>query len=148
MPIARVRVVLSQRFAARLSLSGLGTRPRVESAIADASVSQELGLFEVVGEISPRSWLRPFLSLGAGSYHIGVDGSASSPYAGMSGDRFVLAIDSGVGLALGIDSALSLSLEGHAVSLIPYPVIRFLEVDAVSARNPRLSLALAIVVQL
>lgn len=148
MPVGRVRVELNQRFAARLSIAGLGTQPRVEGAVGSATVSQALGLLELVGEVVPEGRLRPFLSLGAGSYHIRVDGNASSPYVGMSDDRFVFAGDAGVGLAFSITSAFALSLEGHGTLVTPYPVIRFLEVDAVEVKNPLLSLALTMVVRL
>jgi hypothetical protein len=136
MPVARVRFVLGQRFAVRSSLSGLGTQPRVETPVGSATVSQELGLVELVGELVPESWLRPSISLGAGTYHIGVDGSANWPYAGTDESRFVFAADAGGGLALSLTSALWLSLEGHGIFLAPYPVIRFLGVDAATVGNP------------
>jgi hypothetical protein len=145
LPVGRVRFELGQRFAARLSLSGLGTRPRVETPAGSATVSQELGLFELVAELAPESWLRPFVSLGAGTYHLGVDGSANWPYAGSSDDRFVFAADAGGGLALALTSSLSLSLEGHGILLAPYPVIRFLEVDAARVGNPLVAGTLTLV---
>jgi hypothetical protein len=148
MPVGRVRVVLGERFAARLSLAGLGTQPRVEAAVGAATVSQELGLFELLFEIAPKSWVRPSISLGAGTYHIAVDGSAPSPYAGMSGDRFVFASDTGAGLTFSITSAFALSVEGHATLVTPYPVVRFVGVDTAQVKNPLLSAALAMVVRL
>ncbi|HEX6765852.1 MAG TPA: hypothetical protein VF103_10255 [Polyangiaceae bacterium] len=148
MPVGRVRVALGRQVAARLSLSGLGTRPRVEGAVGTATVSQALGLLELVGEIAPESPVKPSISLGAGTYHIGVDGSASEPYAGTSGDRFVFAADAGVGLTLSMSSSFALSLEGHATLVTPYPVIRFLEVDSAEVNNPLVSASLAGVVRL
>ena len=145
MPVARVRVVLSERFAARLTVSGLGTSPRVDTAEGTASVSQEIGLLEWIGEIAPRSWVRPSLSLGAGTYHIGVAGNAVSPYAGLDGGRFVFAADAGAGLALSLTSSFALSLEGHATVVTPRPVIRFLEVETAEIRSPLLSGALTLV---
>jgi hypothetical protein len=145
LPVGRVRVVLSERFAARLTVSGLGTRPRVVAAEGTATVSQEIGLLELIGEIAPRSWLRPSLSLGAGAYHIGVDGNAASPYAGLDGGRFVFAADTGAGLAVSLTSSFALSLEGHATLVTPRPVIRFLEVETAEVRSPLLSGALTLV---
>ena len=116
--------------------------------MAEATVSQALGLFELVGEVAPDSLLRPFASLGVGAYHIGVEGTASAPYSGKSGERFVFAADTGAGLALSINAAFSLSLEGHLTLVTPYPVIRFLDEDPVVANNPRASAALAMVVRL
>jgi hypothetical protein len=145
MPVGRVRVVLSERVAARLTLSGLGTRPRVDTAEGTATVSQEVGLLELIGEIAPRSWLRPSLSVGAGAYHIGVVGNAASPYAGLDGGRFVFAADAGAGLAISLTSAFALSLEGHAMLITPRPVIRFLQVETAEVRTPLLSGALTLV---
>jgi hypothetical protein len=145
MPVGRVRVVLSERFAARLTVSGLGTRPRVDTAEGTATVSQEVGLLELISEIGPRSWLRPSLLLGAGTYHIGVDGNAASPYSGLDGGRFVFAADAGAGLALSLTSSFALSLEGHATLVTPRPVIRFLEVETAEIRSPLLSGALTLV---
>jgi hypothetical protein len=148
MPIGRVRFALNRRFGARLTLAGLGTRPRVESLAGSATVSQELGLLEVVAELVPQGWLMPSVSVGAGGYHIGVLGSATSPYAGLSGDRFVFAADAGAGLALELSSSFSLALEGHAILVTPYPVIRFLEADPARIGNPLLSATLTVMARL
>jgi hypothetical protein len=144
-PIARVRTVLGERIGARLTVSGLGTSPRVDAAEGTATVRQELGLLELIGEIAPQSWLRPSVSIGAGAYHISVEGSANWPYAGLSGGRFAFAADAGVGLALSFTSAFALALEGHALLVTPYPVIRFLDVDAAETGRPLLSGALTLV---
>jgi hypothetical protein len=148
MPVGRLRAVFGQRFSLRVSLAGLGSRPAIESDVAKATVSQELYLAELVGEIAPESWIRPFASLGAGSYHIRVEGSASAPYAGLSGDRFVFAADTGAGVALTITPAFALALEGHLTLVTPYPVIRFLDAAPVVANHPRASIALGMVVRL
>ena len=145
MPVGRVRVALGERLHTRLTLSGLGTRPKVVAAEGTATVSQELALLELVGEITPRSWLRPTISLGAGGYHIGVDGSANAPYAGLADGRYAFVADAGAGLALSLTSAFALSLEAHALLVAPYPVIRFLEVDAAETGRPLLSSALTLV---
>ena len=125
MPVGRARFVLGRRFSARLTLAGLGTRPRLDSPRGSATVSQALGLFELVGEVVPQGWLRPSVSLGAGAYHVGIDGRASNPYRGLEDECFVFAADLGLGLTLPLTSSLALSLEGHATVVAPYPVIRF-----------------------
>ncbi len=144
MPVGRVRVALARRLAGRLAFSGLGTRPRVDAASGSATVSQELGLFELVGELLPDAGLSPQVSLGAGVYHVGVTGTASSPYAGLRGDRFVFAADAGAGLALTITPSIALSLEGHGLLITPYPVIRFLGVETARIGNPLMSAALTL----
>ena len=145
MPVGRLRVELSPRWVARVTLSDLGTRPHVESAEGSATVSQALGLFELLGEVAPRAWLKPTISLGMGGYHVGVDGSASPPYAGLSAGRLVFAADTGAGLALAISPSFALSLEGHATLVAPHPVIRFLEGESAKLSNPLLYAALTFV---
>jgi hypothetical protein len=142
MPLGRVRLALNQRLGARLSLAGLGTRPRVESAGGSATVNQGLGLLEVVADVVPRGRLTPSISLGAGAYHIGVQGNATTPYVGLSADRWVFAGDTGVGLLLSLSPSFGLSLESHVTLVTPYPVIRFLDEGSVSVENPMLSAAL------
>lgn len=148
MPVARARFALGRGLSARLTLAGLGTRPRVVSKAGSATVSQALGLGELVGQVAWRRWLRPFVSLGAGAYHIGIEGSAAYPYLGLEDERFVFAADAGAGLALSLTSSLALSLEGHATLVTPYPVIRFLELSRVEVGNPLAGAALTLVAQL
>jgi hypothetical protein len=144
MPVGRVRFVLERQLSTRLTLAGLGTRPRVESPQGSATVSQALGLFELIGELVPQGWLRPSVSLGAGAYHVGIDGNATWPYAGLEDERVVFAADAGAGVALSITSSLALSLEGHATLVTPYPVIRFLEVNTAEIHNPLVSAVLTL----
>ncbi len=139
MPVGRLRLGLGPRLATRLTVSGLGTRPRLEFAEGRATLSQELGLLELVGDLTSPGWLTPVVSLGAGVYHIGVDGSATWPYTGLRGDRFSFAADVGGGLALAITPSLALSLEAHGILVTPYPVIRFLDDDSIEIRNPLVS---------
>jgi hypothetical protein len=148
MPLGRVRFALTRGLSARASLAGFGTRPRVDAPSGSATVSQELGLLEVVGELVPDAWLSPQLSLGAGAYHVGLTGTARSPYAGLRGDRLVFAADAGAGAALAITSSIALSLEGHGVLITPYPVIRFLGVETARISNPLMSAALTLRVRL
>jgi hypothetical protein len=145
LPVGRVRAALGERFLTRLTISGLGTRPQIDAAEGRATARQELALLEVIGEITPPSWLRPAISLGAGAYHIGVDGSANWPYAGQHGGLYAFAADVGAGLALSLTSSFSLSLEGHTLLVAPYPVIRFLDVATAETGRPLLSGALTLV---
>jgi hypothetical protein len=105
-------------------------------------------LLELVSELAPEARLRPQLSLGAGAYHIAVAGTATSPYAGLRGDRFVFAADAGVGLALSLASSFALNLEGHGLLVTPYPVIRFLGVETARVGNPLAAATLTLVGQL
>jgi hypothetical protein len=145
LPVARVRLALGERIVTRLTLTGLGTRPVVEAPEGTATVSQALALLELIGEIAPSSWLRPTVSLGAGAYHIGVEGSANAPYAAREGAAYTFAADAGAGLALSLTSSFAVALEGHALLLAPYPVISFLGADTVETGRPLVSGALTLV---
>ena len=147
-PVGRVRVDLGQHFVGRVTVSGLGTRPRVESTGGSATLSQALGLLELLGAVAPRAWLKPMVSLGAGAYYVGVVGSAPLPYAGLEGDRLVFAGDAGAGFAVSLGPRFALSLEGHATLVAPQPVIRFLDADSTNINGPLLSAALTLVARL
>jgi hypothetical protein len=143
-PVIRGRVVVSDRFAGRLTASGLGTRPHVQAAEGTATVSQALGLVEWIVELAPQSWLRPTVSLGAGAYHISAEGSAAWPYDAFDPGRWAFAADLGAGLALSLSSSFALSLEGHATIVTPRPVIRFVQVETAAIRSPLLGGALTL----
>jgi hypothetical protein len=145
MPVARGRVVVSDRFAVRLTVSGLGTRPHVQAAEGTAAVSQALGLVEWIGEFAPRSWLRPAVSVGAGAYHISAEGSAAWPYEAFDPGRWAFAADVGIGLALSLGSSFAVCLEGHATLVTPRPVIRFVGVETADIKSPLLGGALTLV---
>jgi hypothetical protein len=146
LPVARLRLALGERMATRLTLSGLGTRPVVETPVGTATVNQELALLEFLGDIAPASWqLRPTVSLGGGPYHIGIEGSANAPYAALHDGAVTFAADAGAGLAWSLTSSFALALEGHALILAPYPVISFLGVDTVETGRPLVSGALTLV---
>jgi hypothetical protein len=145
MPVLRGRVVVSDRFAARLTVSGLGTRPHVQAAEGTATVSQALGLLEGIVELAPQSWLRPAVSLGAGAYHISAEGSAAWPYEAFDPGRWAFAADVGTGLGLSLGSSFAICLEGHATLVTPRPVIRFVEVETAEIKSPLLGGALTLV---
>jgi hypothetical protein len=145
LPVARGRVILSDRFAARLTISGLGTRPHVEALEGSATVNQALGLLEVIGELAPQSFLSPFVCVGGGAYHIGAEGSAAWPYDAFDPGRWAFAADLGAGVALSLTSSFALSLESHATLVTPRPVIRFVEVETAEIKNPLLGGALTLV---
>lgn len=145
MPIARLRASLGRRTSARLSLSGLGSRPRIDTESGSATLSQELVLLELLADLFPQPWLIPHLSLGAGAYRVALVGNASSPYVGLRAERVVFAADAGVGLALPLASSIALNFEAHGLLVAPYPVIRFLGVEKARVGNPLASGQVSIV---
>lgn len=74
LPLARLRMNLIGPLFARLSLAGLGSRPRVETPKGSASVGQALGLFELGGLFRSGARLRPMAGVGGGLLYVNSDG--------------------------------------------------------------------------
>jgi hypothetical protein len=136
LPLARVRGRLSDRLFVRLTLAGLGTRPRIETPIGSASVVQSLGLAELVLALRPGASWRPSFSLGAGALHVQSDGEGVWPYAGQRQTRWVAASDAGVGLVASIDARFSFAFEIHALVAVPHPKLRFYDVESATLAFP------------
>ena len=129
LPLLRGTVVPVARWAllARLTVAGLGTRPRATGAPGAAEVSQQLALAEALRTFRlGRRW-QPFLSLGAGATHVSAQGFpvTSSPLLGRTADAWAFVADVGAGLRLALGAHLSLSGEVHAEADAPYPSVRF-----------------------
>ena len=135
-PLARFRMSLGESFNARVTLAGLGTRPTVDAADGTAAISQEMALLELVIVLARSTWVRPVLSLGAGPYHVGAEGSAHWPNQGDHVALWALAADAGTGISLPLSSTFEISIEGHVILATPYPVIRFLGNDIAHTGRP------------
>ena len=136
LPVARFRMSLDESFTARVTLAGLGTRPTVDAAAGTAAISQEMALLELVIVLARGKWVHPVLSLGAGPYHVGANGSAHWPYQSEHVALWALAADAGTGISLPLSSTFEISIEGHVILATPYPVIRFLGNDIAHTGRP------------
>lgn len=145
LPLARVRAWLGDRAFVRLTLTGLGTRSRVERSIGSASVAQSIGLAEVGLALRPGARFRPTFSLGAGSLFVHSEGQGTWPYAGLRQSRWTGAFSGGLGLLAGLDNHLSLAFEIDAVVAAPHPVLRFYDVEGVTLGFPAVLASLAMV---
>jgi hypothetical protein len=139
-PAARLRMALGERFWARLTALGLGTRPRVETDMGSrsTSVSQNLLLLEVTSWLRPRRLIRPLFSLGLGVERVAVEGTASLPYQGERNARWFAAGDAGAGIALRLQAHWEVQLEAHVLFAAPRPAIRFFDVEVARAGQPTL----------
>ena len=144
LPTARLRLALSAVWTTRATLAGLGTRPRVNAATGSATVAQEIGVFDLSAEPWGGS-VRPFVSAGVGGYHVSATGEASWPYEGRTSSRWSFAAMAGGGASFRLASPLELCLEGHALFLTPYPVVRFLGVDAAGTGRPAVLASVSVV---
>jgi hypothetical protein len=146
-PLGRVQVRLSDWLMARLSLTGLGTRPRVETANGSAELSQTIGLFELGVGFRNDQRIRPTLSLGAGLLSVGMVGSGKSPYEGREGRQQSAVFDAGLGGAVALRSRVALAVELHAFLASPHPEVRFLQTRAATIGYPSFVLLLALQVE-
>ncbi len=144
LPTVRLRWSPVPTWTARLTLAGLGTRPEVLGPNGSATVSQEMGLAEVLASPWTGS-VRSFFCAGVGAYHVSADGQADWPYEGKSASRWAFAAMAGVGVSLRIASQLDVSLEGEGLVLTPYPVVRFFENEAARTGHPSLLASLSVV---
>jgi hypothetical protein len=147
-PLARLRLELSRLLAARLTLAGLGSRPRLSSAVGSASIAQDLGLLELVADFRPGKRLRPSVSAGAGALAVSVDGQGALPYEGRDGRRWAALLDGGVGISAAIQRGLAVAVELHALLAAPYPTVRFAGVEAARLGRPSLLASITLVTPL
>jgi hypothetical protein len=136
LPLARVRAWLGDRSFARLTLAGLGTRPRFASSIGSASITQSVGLAEVGLALLPGARFRPTFTLGAGALCVHSEGQGSWPYAGLRQTRWAAALGGGFGLLARVDTRVSVALEISAVVAVPHPVVRFYDVESATLAFP------------
>lgn len=145
LPIGRLRAKLGDWVSARLTLAGLGSRPRVENAAGSASIDQALGLAELAIALRPGRRLRPTVSLGGGAFYFESEGAGTWPALGRRATRFVGAIDAGVGLLANTKGDLSFAFEVHAVLALPHPTVQFFEVQAATLAFPAIFASLTMV---
>jgi hypothetical protein len=137
-PAARLRMALDQHFWVRLTALGLGTRPRVGTDFASASVSQDLLLLELAACLRPGRLVRPLFSLGLGVERVVVVGTVGPPFHGERNARWFAVADVGAGVALRLLAHWEMQLEVHALFAAPRPAIRFFDVEAAKAGQPTL----------
>jgi hypothetical protein len=144
-PLARLRVELPSRLTARLTLAGLGSRPRIDDLVGHASVGQNLGLFEVGAVFRRGSRLRPSISVGGGALLVTVDGEGNWPYEGRDGHRWAGLLDAGLGVAVSTDSPWGVAFEVHGMVAAPYPTLRFSDASSARVGRPSLLASLTLV---
>ena len=148
MPTGRIRVRLTTWLHARLSVTGLGSRPRVETPYGSALVAQNLVLFELATVLRGDKRIRPILSLGAGALNVSVIGAGTSRYESREPQRWSAAFDAGVGASFAIHRRAALATEVHALLAAPHPFVRFLDMTAATIGYPSLLLTLTLQVTL
>jgi hypothetical protein len=143
-PVGRLRFRLTNWLGARLSLMGLGTRPRVETSQGSASITQNVVLFDLSTVFGPRERFRPMASVGSGLLNVGVEGVGVAPYEGRYAHQWSAALDAGLGVALALSSRAAVVTELHALVASPHPVVRIADAPVGNIGFPSLILTLAL----
>lgn len=144
-PLVRARGRLWRALFARITVAGLGTRPRVHNDIGSSSVDQSLGLGELgVALRLGRRW-RSVFSAGGGALRLRSEGEGVSPYYGLREVRLVAAVDAGAGLIADLGRQLSLALEVHGLVALPHPTLRFYDVETSTVGYPAVLASLTLV---
>jgi len=145
LPLVRFRARLGDWVFARLTVAGLGSRPRVETTAGSASIDQSLGLAELGLALRPGRRLRPTFALGGGAFRFASEGVGSFPSRGLQAARFTGAVDAGVGLLATVTGAVSFALEVHGLVALPHPAVRFFDVEAATLAYPAVFASLTMV---
>ncbi len=141
----RARVQGAGRLAARLTVSGLGTQPRVSSGAEWADVGQATALAEVGLVLRPGRRVRPALTLGAGALRATTDGGGTYPYVGVHASRWTALFDAGLGATIAVGARWALAVELHLQLAAPRPVVRFSGVDAATLARPAIAATVTLV---
>ncbi len=143
--VFRGRFALVPALAIRATIAGLGTAPRVEAPTGSATVTEDVGLLELVATPWTNTSFRPSFSLGVGTLYSRVEGDTDFPYVDRRSSQWALAADAGAGLQVQMGPRLAASLEAHALLANPYPVVRFLDDDAARGGQPSIFATLTLV---
>jgi len=135
-PVGRTRVHVWSWLAARATVAGLGTRPRVDSRYGSATVSQSLALLELAGAFRSGKRVRLAASLGAGAVHVSVAGVGAGRYEGRDSQRWSAAFGGGLGVAFAIGSRAALTTEIQAMVASPHPIVRFVDAAVATVGYP------------
>jgi hypothetical protein len=147
-PVGRIRVRMWRWLAARVSVAGLGSRPRVDSRYGSATLSQSLALFELAGGFRSGKRVRLAASLGAGALDVSVAGIGAAPYEGRDSQRWSAVFGGGLGVAFAISSRAALATEIQALVASPHPIVRFVDTPAATVGYPSLLLTVTLQVTL
>jgi len=129
----------------RVTLAGLGTRPRIDSASASANVAQAFGLAEIAIKLRARQIVRPFFSLGAGVLRVTTEAQPPPHAQAVNGGLWTPIADAGVGLRVGLRGRFELAAEFHAQVASSYPAIQFFGNTVARAGRPTMIGSLTLV---
>jgi hypothetical protein len=147
-PVGRIRARVWSWLGARLSVAGLGSRPRVDSRYGSATLSQSLALFELAGGFRSGKRVRLAASLGAGALNVSVAGIGAGRYEGRDSQRWSAAFGGGLGVTFAIGPRAALATELQALVASPHPIVRFVDTPVATVGYPSLLLTVGLQVML
>jgi hypothetical protein len=130
---------------ARVTLAGLGTRPRIASQDQTANVAQAFGLAEIGIRLRARQIVRPFFSLGAGVLRVTTEAQPMSPARAVNEGLWTPIADAGIGLRIGLRGHFELAAEFHAQVASSYPAIQFFKSTVATGGRPTILGSLTLV---
>jgi hypothetical protein len=144
-PVLRGEHSWREFIVGRVTLAGLGTRPRVDSASASAHLAQAFGLAEVGIKLRARQIVRPFFSIGAGVLRVTTEAQPPPHAQAIDGGLWTPIADAGVGLRIGLRGRFELAAEFHAQVATNYPAIQFFGSTVARAGRPTMMGSLTLV---
>jgi len=135
-PVARARFAATPTLQLQATTAWLGTRPLLQTPAGTASIDQGVALLECSAHLWRSRPLRPFASLGAGTYYVGVSGNGDTPYRSERSASFAFAFDAGLGVSLPLGPHFEMVLEAQAIVVDPGIAIRLLDVEAGRVGRP------------
>ncbi|MDP8998552.1 MAG: hypothetical protein M3O46_00390 [Myxococcota bacterium] len=129
-------------FSLRASVVGFGSASTLSaasgSAVATATIEQQLGMLDAVKTWWPRSVLVPYIFAGTGGQHIHVAGRTVAPRMAYVTDHLSLLTTIGLGLGIPLISTLSLTIQARGVVAWPQSVVQIDDADVGRIGNPSL----------
>jgi hypothetical protein len=147
-PVGRVRVRFLRSMHARVTVSGLGSRPRFETQYGSATVAHSFALLELGALFRRDKRIRPLVILGAGALNVNAGGTGKGQFEGRELGKWCAIFDAGAGGSVGLGSRLALATELHAFIASPHPVVRFVGMPVATIGRPSLVLTLTLEVAL
>jgi len=131
-------VALPASFAVRVQLVGPALTTGLVNAAGSAEVRQELASIDLAWAPELHGPVSPFLALGAGPYHLHVQGTASAPFHSAASDDWAAAFAGGLGVAIRLAPQVAIAAEARAVALTPHPTVSIGSERVASAGSPSL----------
>jgi hypothetical protein len=148
-PIVRASYGGGRGWAVRLTVAGLGTDATLGSDnVGTASISQELGVLEIVRGFRAGHRVQLLATLGAGGYGARIRGTGVAPYVGRDRDAPSLLTVGGGGVIVTLVPHVALVAEVQALATWPHTVVRLDGVDAGTTAWPSLLLTAGVLATL